>query len=646
MLYFIPKSMASLAAAFGPVKPTLTGFARIETSPISPQLDGGLSAPLADPLWLIGRQWQFDELRGEDAGTPIAVDLDVFASPITRYAAGPGATLADAITLAGGPPVEVLVEAEPVLATHPRLDGEAGLNLLRRVRASGLAGLLATLRSAAFALDLAQPEDPTSDPHGLQWHVLLAGRCISAAKVAAALAPLRGADGQLTGLPASLPIAADNPAAVQAVLDPWLQWLDGLVQEGQANNSAWRKSRFEYAFSLYAQGRKGTVALRADEYTAGLVDWSSFVAEAENPAAAPLAEAPFKTVRNALPVPVRYPGQPADRYWEFEDARVNFAGIESSPAIMVRLVMTEFGLAYGNDWFLLPLDLPVGALYDLAGFKVRDNFGIEAVVRSSDNALVAGVAAGAPPWRMFELSTRGLLLPEVKDLLCLPDTLTGTLEGQPLEELLLVRDEMANLAWGIERRVQGASGEALDRKLEADRLAFRQRLPDAVDDPALVYRLASHVPAHWIPLVPKGEGGPLKFAVSLRRGGMARFYSLAPPLMADPDYAAFIRLLEAQDSFIEEGLEEKGVKTFVLHPRGRLLKVDPAASGAALALDSLSVAEEEVPRAGATVRRNFQYARSADGRAWLWVGRSKSAGRGESSSGLRYDAVEQKQAIN
>ena len=70
MLYFVPKSMASLAAAFAPVKPTLTGFARIETSPISPQLDAGLSAPLADPLWLIGRQWQFDELRGEDAGTP------------------------------------------------------------------------------------------------------------------------------------------------------------------------------------------------------------------------------------------------------------------------------------------------------------------------------------------------------------------------------------------------------------------------------------------------------------------------------------------------------------------------------------------------------------------------------------------------
>ncbi|MBL8316568.1 MAG: hypothetical protein JNK55_22790, partial [Rubrivivax sp.] len=188
--------------------------------------------------------------------------------------------------------------------------------------------------------------------------------------------------------------------------------------------------------------------------------------------------------------------------------------------------------------------------------------------------------------------------------------------------------------------------EPLDRKREADRLAFRQRLPEAPDEPALVYRLASHVPAHWIPLVPKGHWPANAFVVSLRRGGMARFYSLDPLLMADTDYAAFIALMQAQNSFIEEGAVENGVQTFVFHPRGLLLKQDPGATGNALALDSLVVAEEEVPRAGAIVQRRFQYARTADGRAYLWIGRSKTAGRGESNSGLRFDAVQKKTAIN
>ena len=40
-----------------------------------------------------------------------------------------------------------------------------------------------------------------------------------------------------------------------------------------------------------------------------------------------------------------------------------------------------------------------------------------------------------------------------------------------------MRDEMANLAWGIEQRVQGASGESVERRLEASRLAVHQSLP-------------------------------------------------------------------------------------------------------------------------------------------------------------------------
>jgi len=647
MLYLMPKSIASLGAQLiEPVKPTITGFARIETSPIAPQLDDGLSAPLADPLWLIGRQWQFDELRGEDAGTPIGVDFDVHTSPIDRFAPGPGATLAQATPLGtGGPPVEVRVEAEPALAAHARLDGEAGLNLLRRARAQNLPGLVAALRTPAFALELPQPEDPQSDLLGQQWHLLLAGRSISAAKVAALLAPERGGDGHLAALPAGLGVPAAEAGAALPVLDTWLQWLDTLVHEGPADNPSWRKERFEYAFSLYAKGRSRDVALRADEYTDGRVDWHSFVAENEGPAAVAPAPEPEKRVRDALPVPVRYPGMPADRYWEFEDARVNFAGVESSPASLTRLVMTEFALAYGNDWFMLPLDLPVGRLVDLGGFKVRDNFGVEAPVLASDNNNLPQPVPGSP-WRMFELATRGAVAAEVKDTLCLPDTLSGTLEGPPLEELLLVRDEMANLAWGIERRVQGTSGEPLDRRLEADHLSFRQRLPEAPNDPLLVYRLATQVPAHWIPLVPKGEGGALRFVVKLRRGGMSRFYSVEPALMADPAYAAFIDLLRDQNTFIEEGPVENGVQMFVLHPRGRLLKVDPGAKGAALATDSLAVAEEEVPRAGAIVRRSFQYARTSDGRAYLWVGRSKTAGSGESNSGLSFDTIRKRSAIN
>ena len=50
--------------------------------------------------------------------------------------------------------------------------------------------------------------------------------------------------------------------------------------------------------------------------------------------------------------------------------------------------------------------------------------------------------------------------------------------------------------------------------------------------------------------------------------------------------------------------------------------------------------DEEVPREGARVTRAYQYARWVDGSTHLWIGRRKQPGRGEGSSGLRFDIVE------
>jgi hypothetical protein len=61
--------------------------------------------------------------------------------------------------------------------------------------------------------------------------------------------------------------------------------------------------------------------------------------------------------------------------------------------------------------------------------------------------------------------------------------------------------------------------------------------------------------------------------------------------------------------------------------------------------DTLVIEEEEVPRIGASLKRKFQYARSSDGRSWLWIGRSKVAGRGEAASELRFDVAVNKTTL-
>jgi hypothetical protein len=70
----------------------------------------------------------------------------------------------------------------------------------------------------------------------------------------------------------------------------------------------------------------------------------------------------------------------------------------------------------------------------------------------------------------------------------------------------------------------------------------------------------------------------------------------------------------------------------VVRSQARVLGDDPIAP--------LSIPEEEVPREGALIRRAFRAARSPDGRLFVWSAHRKSVGRGEGSSGLRFDSLE------
>ena len=53
---------------------------------------------------------------------------------------------------------------------------------------------------------------------------------------------------------------------------------------------------------------------------------------------------------------------PAHRYWEIEDSQVNFAGIEAGSTDIVRMLLTDFALIYGDDWFVVPFSAQVGSL--------------------------------------------------------------------------------------------------------------------------------------------------------------------------------------------------------------------------------------------------------------------------------------------
>jgi hypothetical protein len=144
-----------------------------------------------------------------------------------------------------------------------------------------------------------------------------------------------------------------------------------------------------------------------------------------------------------IPAPVSFRGMPAMRFWEFEDAQVDFGAVDAGPADLVRMLLVEFALTYGNDWFVIPIELDVGSLCRTRSLVIMDTFGIRTLIKPSSEL-------GEPytSWRMFQhTSVRGNgPTSPVSNLFFLPPTLLRSLESRPIEEVLFLRDELANLA--------------------------------------------------------------------------------------------------------------------------------------------------------------------------------------------------------
>jgi hypothetical protein len=569
------------------LEPSITRWQRLEAEIAALDLAPGLEARLADPLWLVGRQWQLAELRGEDAGTPIQVALEGEKVPVRFPTDSPrgGEPLAQHDGL-----VEPVVEAEEARSGHAALAAQAGLDFERALELHGAQSLADDFR-AQFPFAGPADFDPVADRAGARFLALALGRAIDAHALATALRSAIDAAGNVQTLPAGINGGAHTAAALNAATE-WLAAWNALLFEPQGS-SLWRDERLEYSFALETPHTLGTTTLQAQEYHGGRLDWWTFdLGKTTATGAAAGAAVSVKM----LPVPIRFPGMPANRYWECEDGSVNLARPKGGPASISLLLMLEYALVASNDWFHVPLELDYGSAFRLTKLTVTDTFGrIAEVPRAS---------AGASGWALFELTVGGEGAGS-PPLFVLPPVAANVLESEPIEEAVMFRDEMANVVWGVERRTVGLTGEPIIRNEPvAESLVLSQQLEELEDvDAATLYRLQSTVALNWYPFVARQDPAAPAGTLLLSRRNLRRI------------------------SIAADG----SVTQHTAQPRGRLL------NGQA---ERFEVVEQEVPRSGLFLTRTMQQARTADGRRVVWLGRQKRVGRGEGRSDLSYDLLE------
>ena len=101
-----------------------------------------------------------------------------------------------------------------------------------------------------------------------------------------------------------------------------------------------------------------------------------------------------------------------------------------------------------------------------------------------------------------------------------PTAATAVLQGDSIEEVRFLRDEMANMVWAIEHKLHGGTGEGLAGH---ERAVYNDQVDSIVPEPGplLRYQLETPVPEHWIPMLPVAID-PVQGDIALERGVVVR----------------------------------------------------------------------------------------------------------------------------
>jgi hypothetical protein len=598
-----------------PTTSSITSWTRLEPQCTDADIGTSSSARVFDPLWMLTRQWQMGEFQAEDAGTPIQARVRATTAVITRRFSGelpkptgPGPTpIAAQAYDPSRTPLEVLVERRrmrPANETDARMltfAVEAGLHFLRMLELQKLSKSYRAPFVTKFALQPLSGINPALiDDATARYMQSMVGRAPDGRQLATTVRTSGAA--QLVLDPVLNIAVADRPKVQQAATS-WLAWYDAMYSEpASPADEAWNPPRLEYALAVGA--RMSANALDEMTFSAteidGPIDWSSFDVTTQASLTTAADQSFSSIVEATIPAPISFPGAPAPRFWEMEDARIAYGLVPVGPTDLAHLMMIEYASTYGNDWFVVPLTLPVGSVTRVDSLVVTDTFGVRNLIRP-----IGDPNLPAPFFSMWQMAQKGTssfsaAAPKpVVNRFFLPPTLSRTIDSPALEDVLFMRDEMANLAWAIERTVESPIEQPAQRYLGVDAVPPSD---DLLNGALPRYLLSTTVPPNWIPLLPVQVPNPLQ-----------------PP-----------NTLGQILSRLKRGA--------VLQPDGKR-KVHTSLGEV---LGSIGIGlfyDEEVPREGARVTRRRRLARWTDGSTWLWTSFKNEVGRGEGSSQLKFDQI-------
>lgn len=564
---------------------------RVEPKTRRDDLTESLRYCVYDPLWMLSRQWQMGEFRANNAGTALSVKCtfnqdDCSTDPIepTTEQVNPSIDLMAKVESAMYY-IDLLVENEMYSADKLKelrekfkLDWNSSDDAIGYQDGSTYGEVQEKERALNTRKDLFKKSFQSKAFDGEQLYRSIKGNAT-------------GVDGK------------------------YKKWFKETYEPVSSNNEHWNSQSMSYTIDVNA----GDKRFQGDRYQGGRVSWHSVDIKEKKSNSKISSE---KTTISALPTLASYAGAPNKRLWQFEDRRVYLGNSEEQQSAANELFM-KYATMYSNDWMLIPFNTKIGKHITVENITILDTFGQTKVICDTENKKDYSVDK-------FYANNKYGSSKEVEKGLFYAPQLVNTIEGNPVEQVDFLRDEMSNMIWGVETIASDGCGTTIDQKNRAVRLgeivnnhneSLQPVQPSVVGfdadgetnidrkHAAFQYKLQTKVPYNWIPFLPQRMKNSDR-EMALRRGKM-------PCFLINDKMDSEILPVKPVTSILREGLDSQEYKAFYIN-------------------------EEEVQQTGIKLIKNYQRARWINGKTYNWLGLYKRLANFSEKSGLEFDSLKKK----
>ena len=611
-------------------------YSRVEPRARKADFGTALSFEVHDPLWMLTRQWQFGRFKGNDCGSAIMTKIKTSRRRL------------DSLSLKGNQenkreystdtPMEYDVEKRNrSITSFVRIESAVHFKKMVKqalLRMEGTKTMPATSKKLyeglvksltnQFPLDpfipFTREDEKTVETLKIEQNANLKRLYATYGK--------RIFDGYK--------IYNSSPSEYSSYIIKWLpdvlveykKWFAGkYFPIDNEEDNCWNEQKLGYEVSM---GENGNI-YEAEDYHTGTLSWYSFDGkeQAEKSNARRVEKEKKETkMLSYLPVPANYPCAPSKFLWQFEGAHVQFGNHENNDfSLLANAVVMQYTSMYGNDWMITPIEAEAGTILDVEGIIVTDTFGERIFINRSaeENDNKSNDVAFIDRWSLFGTTKTDAYAPENSDFtsmrgLLFPPTLPRCEEGKPIEEVQFLRDEMANMLWGVETVMDDGCGGILSgNDLSKAVLSVVDEQKDDFAGPEEGYEYSflvqNRVPINWIPFIPQKISGEIR-DIRFRRGKMPIYYN--GKYNAVRPSTELLRIRE------EVGVDNKGKPITKIAPR--------------------FINEEEVTGYGVKLVLTAQRTRWFLGKSFNWIGAKKVISQYQANSGLMFDELIEKES--